>query len=82
MSEGSLALKTHQEINEIHDNKKDSNKETKSNKEEKFCLKCKINFSKKTHFTVHNASVHSMILVIHDILHTKNVISELNKNQG
>ena len=48
----------------------------KENVEENTNYNCKIcsiqkNFQKRTHFIVHNALVHSMIPVLHDIMHTE-----------
>ena len=55
-------------IKENDSNKKDLNAEIHNGKEEIFCSKCKINFTKKIDFTVHNAVVHSLIVVLEDIM--------------
>ena len=55
-------------IKENDSNQKDLNAEIHNGKEEIFCSKCKINFTKKFDFTVHNAVVHSLIVVLEDIM--------------
>ena len=60
------------DIKDSNGSKIDLSAEVHHDNVEFFCSKCKINFPKEMNLTVHNATAHSLIVVLDDVIHTRN----------